>query len=188
MKSHTVSHFLFSTIHIFNFRMFLHLAIEFSLWGISSCCLFSSHLPWWEWTVTFQSLWTGKGGSNGRVGVKMAHSTCVCACVSGCWQYVPCWDCTLQQPLNIQLPSISPSVIITDHQTHWLTQQLSRLYRCMYECVCVWICLFEVFFKLLPEQCECLHLRVEWRKWVFRWFSCCGVCVFAPFEENIMWR
>lgn len=106
------------------------------------------HLPWWEWTVTFQSLWTGKGGSNGRVGVKMAHSTCVCvcACVSGCWQYVPCWDCTLQQPLNIQLPSISPSVIITDHQTHWLTQQLSRLYRCMYECVCVWICLFEFFF------------------------------------------
>lgn len=38
MKSHTVSSFLFSPSNGFNFLMFLHHAIEFSLWGTSNCC------------------------------------------------------------------------------------------------------------------------------------------------------
>lgn len=176
MKSHTVSYFLFSPSNVFNFLMFIHLAIECSLWGISNCCLPSSP-P--EWKSMFQSLQTGRGGRTGVVGWKGGRE-CVWICVEGCWQQEPCWDSSLLQPLNIQKPSHQPTVITMDQWTNWLTQQLPRVYRSICECVCLSM---HVFSMAKHCQWRASAYIGEWndaRACIYSmWINCCqSLCVF----------
>lgn len=143
MKSHTVSYFLFSPSNVFNFLMFIHLAIECSLWGTSNCCLPSSPPPqsplWWEWKPMFQSLQTGRGGRTGVVSWKGGRE-CVWICVEGCWQQEPCWDSSLLQPLNIQKPSHQPHCYYHGPlTTDWLNS--CPEYIDLYVSVCVWVCM-----------------------------------------------
>lgn len=119
INSHSVSYFLFSPIHVFNFLVFLHLTIECSLWGISSCCL--------------------SGGGTGW----LAEHLCVCMCVfGGLLAAEPCWDCPSAAAAkhSAAFPSFPSAPLLlpqTSAPTDWLNSCPG------YIDVCVCVCMFE---------------------------------------------